>query len=249
MLGYLQEHGPYVMEDETDFFIKNEYSWNKEVNMLYIESPAGVGFSYCEDMSLCNFNDETSSLDNLEALISFFAKFPEYRGHDLYLSGESYAGVYVPYLAMRIDDHNKDAKDNPTENKIHINLKGIIVGNGVTNWKWDGDQSYIEMAHYHNIYGTELLKEIRDNKCDYYYIEIDPNESDECYALYNKFKNLTSKVNVYDIYRKCYSASGPDGTHVLHSGPSHGQVEIGDEVKTYRRHYTTKDYTPWAYKK
>jgi len=39
--------------------------------MLYIESPAGVGFSFCDDMSLCNFNDETSSTDNLDALFSF----------------------------------------------------------------------------------------------------------------------------------------------------------------------------------
>ena len=103
MLGYLQEHGPYVMEDETTVFVENKYSWNNQANMLYIESPAGVGFSFCDDMSICNFNDETSSLDNLDALLSFFQKFPEYRAHDLFISGESYAGVYVPYLALRID--------------------------------------------------------------------------------------------------------------------------------------------------
>ena len=106
MLGYLQEHGPYVMEDETNYFHKNDYSWNKETNMLYIESPAGVGFSFCDNQNLCNFNDETSSADNLDALLSFYAKFPEYRTHDLYISGESYAGVYVPYLAWRIDNYN-----------------------------------------------------------------------------------------------------------------------------------------------
>lgn len=49
------------------------------------------------------------------------------------------------------------------------------------------------------------------------------------------------------MYRKCFSPSG-EGNH-LQSGPSHGQVEIGDEIKTYRRHYTTMDYTPWAHKK
>lgn len=48
MLGFLQEHGPYVMEDETTTFHKNDYSWNREANMLYIESPAGVGFSFCD---------------------------------------------------------------------------------------------------------------------------------------------------------------------------------------------------------
>jgi len=43
--------------------------------------------------------------------------------------------VYVPYLALRIDQYNNDSPSN----KFKINLKGIIVGNGVTNWKWDGD--------------------------------------------------------------------------------------------------------------
>ena len=76
--------------------------------MVYVESPAGVGFSYCDDIKKkCqNFNDENSSWDNLDALISFFEKFPEYRANDLYITGESYAGVYVPYLAYRIHNYN-----------------------------------------------------------------------------------------------------------------------------------------------
>jgi carboxypeptidase C (cathepsin A) len=46
MLGFMQEHGPYVMEDGNDTFHENEWSWNKEANVLYIESPAAVGYSY-----------------------------------------------------------------------------------------------------------------------------------------------------------------------------------------------------------
>jgi carboxypeptidase C (cathepsin A) len=47
LLGFAQEHGPYVMNSGTDYWVENQYSWNREANMLYIESPAGVGFSYC----------------------------------------------------------------------------------------------------------------------------------------------------------------------------------------------------------
>ena len=106
LLGFLKEHGPYVVEDEEDIFHRNEYSWNREANMLYIESPAGVGFSYCDDKYLCEFTDETSADDNLVSLLAFFGKFPEYKSNELYLSGESYAGFYIPFLAYRIDIYN-----------------------------------------------------------------------------------------------------------------------------------------------
>jgi serine carboxypeptidase-like clade II len=106
MFGFLKEHGPFVMEDGESTFKKNEWAWNKEVNMLYIESPAGVGYSYCESVKYCSFSDQTSSMDNLDAILAFFQKFPDYLKNDLYLSGESYAGIYVPYLAWRIHEYN-----------------------------------------------------------------------------------------------------------------------------------------------
>jgi carboxypeptidase C (cathepsin A) len=61
MLGFMQEHGPFVMNDNTTVFIENEYSWNTNASVLYIEQPAGVGFSYC-DPSIpedCTFDDMT----------------------------------------------------------------------------------------------------------------------------------------------------------------------------------------------
>jgi carboxypeptidase C (cathepsin A) len=29
--------------------VKNELSWNLEANILYIEQPAGVGYSWCDE--------------------------------------------------------------------------------------------------------------------------------------------------------------------------------------------------------
>lgn len=103
MLGFLQEHGPYAMDSGTDYFHPNEYSWNREANVLYIESPAGVGYSYCEGTKDCAFDDEKSGKDNLTALLNWYEKYPEYKEHDLFISGESYGGIYVPYLSWNID--------------------------------------------------------------------------------------------------------------------------------------------------
>lgn len=74
----------------------NNYSWNKIANVLYIESPGGVGFSTSASTA---HNDSSVAKDNLQALLSFFQKFPTLKKNDFYMSGESYAGIYVPYLA------------------------------------------------------------------------------------------------------------------------------------------------------
>ena len=54
------------------------------------------------------YTDSAVAKDNLYALLWFFnVKFPEYADHAFWVSGESYAGIYVPYLAWHIDEYNK----------------------------------------------------------------------------------------------------------------------------------------------
>lgn len=165
MLGFVQEHGPYVMENGGDSFHKNDYSWNREANMLYIESPAGVGFSYCGVAGGCAYDDDQSAADNLAAVLNWYKKFPEYQQHELYISGESYAGIYVPYLANQIHDYNVNNTQNADVFKP--NLKGFMVGNGVTNWKYDTTPAYLEMAYWHGLYDSDLYEAFKDNKCDF----------------------------------------------------------------------------------
>jgi serine carboxypeptidase-like clade 2 len=93
---------------------------------LYIESPGGVGFSH--GLRNNNNTDETVARDNLQALIQFFRKFPAYKKNDFYISGESYAGVYVPTLAYEIVKYNK-----LPSREFTFKLKGIMVGNACTD--------------------------------------------------------------------------------------------------------------------
>lgn len=106
----------------------NQYTWSTFANMLYIESPAGVGFSYCTkgkipDLAACpRWNDSITAQDNYAVLIQFFAKFPEYADNsDFYIMGESYAGVYIPTLIMEIEAHHNEGIPD---------LKGFAIGNG-----------------------------------------------------------------------------------------------------------------------
>jgi len=101
--------------------------------------------------------------DNVKAIVGWFDKFPEFKKNDLYISGESYAGIYVPFTVNAIHHHNAVHTRDPTIFKP--NLKGFMVGNGCTNWKYDTDPAYLEMASYHSLYPMETWKAIQDNNC------------------------------------------------------------------------------------
>lgn len=225
MLGFMQENGPFRMDSGTGEVHASAEGWNREANVLYIEQPAGVGFSYCSGKKDCTFNDESSAKDNLTVVLEWYKKFPEFKKNDLYISGESYAGIYVPYLANEIYDHNEAQTENAEAFKPP--LKGFMVGNGVTNWDYDTNTAYIDMAYWHSLMNTELHDKITEAKCDFTgpYMR---KATDECIGYLNEFDSLVSDVNVYDIFGTCWG-----------SGPYPQMYE------SKKRGFTQNDYTPW----
>lgn len=145
------------MADGEDKFSQtlNPYSWNKIANMIYLEAPAGVGYSWTT-LTDPAYTDESSAEDNYLAVKKFFTLFGEYADNEFYISGESYAGVYVPFLAHKIAVEHKD--DNT------INLKGILVGNGVTDLTYD-DASLWAMGFWHGIIDHKLEKKMWNDNC------------------------------------------------------------------------------------
>ncbi|KAL0342273.1 UNVERIFIED_CONTAM: Serine carboxypeptidase-like 45 [Sesamum calycinum] len=127
-VGAFSENGPFRPNGQV--LLRNEYSWNREANMLYLDTPIGVGFSYSTGASsYVTVNDEMTAKDNLVFLQRWFLKFPQYRNSSLFITGESYAGHYVPQLAKLIIELNKKSKI--------INLKGIALGNPLLEFTTD----------------------------------------------------------------------------------------------------------------
>jgi len=94
--------------------------------MLYVDNPVGAGFSYTGD-DLGYSTDEMDVARNLYAfLVQFFELFPEYQHNDFYVTGESFAGHYVPAVSYVIHLNNPGAK-------VKINLKGLAIGNGLVD--------------------------------------------------------------------------------------------------------------------
>ncbi|KAF8082905.1 hypothetical protein N665_0800s0003 [Sinapis alba] len=121
--GATEEIGPFRINRGSNLYL-NSFSWNIEANLLFLESPVGVGFSYTNTSSdFKELGDERTAQENLIFLIKWMSRFPQYQYRDFYIAGESYAGHYGPQLAKKINDYNK-AFNKPT-----INLKGFMVGN------------------------------------------------------------------------------------------------------------------------
>ncbi|KAJ5153919.1 Peptidase S10 serine carboxypeptidase [Penicillium coprophilum] len=118
--GLLQENGPFLWQSGVYEPIRNPYSWTNLTNIVYIDQPADTGFSpgpstVKNEIDIANqFND---------FWVNFIETF-SMQGYKVYLTGESYAGQYIPYLADGMLNRN---------DKKHFNLKGIQINDPSIN--------------------------------------------------------------------------------------------------------------------
>lgn len=114
------ENGPYELVNRT-WVRKRQFAWTNEFHMLFIDSPVGTGYSF-GDSDDCYSRDEQSVASNLyEALKQFFTMFAEYKNNPFFLTGESYAGKYVPALGYHIHQNLDESRD-------YFNFTGIGIG-------------------------------------------------------------------------------------------------------------------------
>ncbi|KAM3964764.1 venom serine carboxypeptidase [Aphomia sociella] len=120
MTGLFDEIGPFRVIDGV--LKPNPHTWLSNHSLVFIENPVGTGYSFTDHAEGYAKDMATYSNHMYTALRQFLQIFPELRVAPLYISGESYAGKYVPSLAMEIHKH----KDAPGSD---INLQGIMIGN------------------------------------------------------------------------------------------------------------------------
>ncbi|RTE82521.1 hypothetical protein BHE90_002971 [Fusarium euwallaceae] len=128
--GSFVENGPCLV-DTPNSAIPNPYSWTEQFNIVYLDQPAGVGFSYLDhpdDEESYHQRSEVSALDVVTFIRLLYEAFPHLANLDLHLSGESYAGRYVPTIADAILDYNEFfvAGGNIS---MAIPLRSLMIGN------------------------------------------------------------------------------------------------------------------------
>ncbi|KAF9224579.1 alpha/beta-hydrolase [Gyrodon lividus] len=120
--GLLQENGPLSWSWGQARPTVNEYSWTNLSSVLWVEQPVGTGFS----QGTPNIENEDQLAEQLVGFMQQFLEiFSELKGKKLWLTGESYAGTYVPYIANYI-------YENPT--LLDISLQGIWISDPLLSW-------------------------------------------------------------------------------------------------------------------
>ncbi|XP_071735878.1 serine carboxypeptidase-like 40 [Rutidosis leptorrhynchoides] len=190
----MQELGPFRVNSDGKTLYRNEFAWNRVANVLFLESPVGVGFSYSNSSSdYENCGDTTTAADNYAFMLNWLERFPEYKGRDFYISGESYAGHYVPQLAHTILYYNNMA------NQTLINLKGILIGNALINDETDslGRYDYFDSHALVPAEATNQIQELCFYKIDQASLQKDQAK---CNEAQDEMERDLEYIDIYNIY-------------------------------------------------
>lgn len=127
---------------------RNPYAWNDRANMIFLDQPVGVGFSYVswadpkrKDPAPGRIYSTSSAARDASAflhLLTAHAKdiFGRPKGiSSFHISGESFAGRYIPLIAAQVLRDNKAWSAHPHKQATlpSVPLHSVAIGNGITN--------------------------------------------------------------------------------------------------------------------
>lgn len=128
--GIFEENGPFKFPPGSDRIEPNKYSWTNLSYVVWVDNPVGVGFSKGEpDIS----GEKGLAKEFYGFLKQFYSTFKELQGKRLWLTGESYAGKYIPYIANEIYQHPQGAHG--------IDLQGIAINDPSFSSDWLGQEA------------------------------------------------------------------------------------------------------------
>lgn len=185
------ENGPFNITKSNNSLITNPWSWNTNANVLYIDQPLGTGFS------TANVVDETEAEIAEHFLVflnEFLQGFPEYVGRDFFITGESYAGHYIPSIASYL-----------ITQQLSLNFVGVAIGNGLVD-PYQQYPQYAVFAHENGLIDDSAFTKAKAafvvcqtliktgaNKIAY----------DTCELAVDSILGNPPKWNVYDIRLPC----------------------------------------------
>lgn len=203
-LAVFYENGPFSIADNMSL-VWNQFGWDQASNLIYVDQPTGTGFSYSSDKRDLRHNEKGVSDDLYDFLQAFFAEHSEYAENDFYITGESYAGHYIPAFASRVHQGNKDKEG------IHINLKGFAIGNGLTDpaiqykayTDYALDMGIIKESDYKRINKIYPACELAIKLCGTSGTVSCLASYLVCNTIFSSIMRIAGNANYYDIRKQC----------------------------------------------
>ena len=245
LLGLLTEQGPFKPDKNLNL-IPNEWRWNKIANMVFVEQPVGVGYSYSTNSNDYHIGDDQAAKDNLQLILSFLEKYPEYKKNPLFITSESYGGHYMPTWAKEIVNYNKKQS-----NELKINFKGFAVGNPYIDY-YSGIGAEMEALNARNMLPKPSWDKYISSGCTDYNII----NNSVCSSLILEFTKITSNSNPYALdYPTCVSAQQVWMSDYLYERKKsntnipHQNIPLGDDYEQAKNKNNVFYFTPTLSKK
>ncbi|GAU99438.1 hypothetical protein RvY_10443 [Ramazzottius varieornatus] len=232
MFGLFDEHGPFYVTDDLRL-IPRDYRWTLLANMLYIDNPVGTGWSFTKSDDGYARNQDQVGKNLYEALLQFYELFPRYqKSSDLYITGESYGGKYVPALGYTVHMNNQ-------KSKLKLPFKGVAIGNGWVdpeNMLDYGDLLYnIGMADdkerdYINAKNVLVKKAIQEERyLDAFEIE-DPVMDGDRFPYPTYFFNISGSRYYYNFLQSTEPAGFSNYLRYLNQCHVRSAIHVGNQV-------------------
>ncbi|PIN23060.1 Serine carboxypeptidases (lysosomal cathepsin A) [Handroanthus impetiginosus] len=168
----------------------NKHAWTKVVNMIFLDQPAGTGFSYAKTSKAYYTNDTLSASFNYDFLRKWLINHPKYIENPLYIGGDSYSGIIVPLIINEVYN-GIEAGSKPL-----LNMKGFILGNPYTD-NYIDINGRIPYAHRMGLLSDTLYESAKVN-CRGDYMSVDL-ESVLCLSDLERINQCLDKINLDHI--------------------------------------------------
>ncbi|KAJ6496192.1 Alpha/Beta hydrolase protein [Mycena sanguinolenta] len=157
MIGLFQELGPCRINNDSSSVSLNPYSWNTNANVLFIDQPVGVGFSYGTETV---GTSEEAAADVWTFLQIFLqdSRFSHLAAQDLAIWTESYGGHYGPTFAAYFLTQNAAVSEHKVKG-LTLNLKTLGIGDGLTDpiSQYPGYITYAANNPYHPLVTPDVV--------------------------------------------------------------------------------------------
>ncbi|BES88500.1 Carboxypeptidase [Nesidiocoris tenuis] len=225
------ENGPFVVTDSLSLKRRKHY-WSQEISVIYIDNPVGTGFSFTNSDGYVT-NESEVGRDLYAALQQFFQLFPEYQKNDFFVTGESYAGKYIPAIAYTIHTNN------PTSSS-KINLKGIAIGDGLVDP--ENMMVYGEYLYEHGLIDSRMLikfqeleaqviKQIQAKQFDDAFVTFDKMLNGDLTPYKTLFWNATGLTSYFNyVTSNTNTNSGGSVENWLAKSKNRLRIHVGDQI-------------------